>query len=69
MQGGLKISSINELSAISESLTNHVDEGKRKQLVCVHWIKQKCVKGNNCDYLHVFDESKVPVCRYFQKDG
>lgn len=33
------ISSINELAAISSSLTNHVDEVKRKQLVCVHWIK------------------------------
>lgn len=69
MPSAVNISSINELSAIHTSLTTHVDEQKRKQLVCVHWIKQKCVRGDNCDYLHVYDEQKIPVCRFFQKDG
>lgn len=67
--GQTHIQSINELSAFHSSLTNHVEEQKRKQLVCVHWIKEKCVRGTGCDYLHVYDQSKIPVCRFWQKDG
>ena len=35
----------------------------------MHWLKQKCVRGDNCDFLHVYDESKMPVCKYWQKEG
>jgi len=46
-----------------------VDEGKRKQLVCVHWMRSNCARGKDCDFLHSYDAKKVPICRYYQKDG
>ena len=63
------ISSINDLTAVNQSLQYHVDEQKRKKLVCVHWIKQRCTRGETCDYLHSYDADKLPICRYFTQNG
>lgn len=63
------MSSINVVQAVAQSLNYNVDESKRKQLVCIHWIKNRCTRGDDCDYLHVYIEEKVPVCRYQQQTG
>ena len=60
---GAVLSSINDLTALNQSLMYHVDEQKRKKLVCVHWIKQRCTRGEGCDYLHSYDPEKLPICR------
>ena len=62
---GPMIQSINDLTALNQSLLYHVDEQKRKKLVCVHWIKSRCTRGETCDYLHSLDKEKLPVCKYF----
>ena len=49
------------------SLNSTVQESKRKQSVCVHWMKDACKKGGKCEFLHVFDEDKLPVCKFFQQ--
>jgi cleavage and polyadenylation specificity factor subunit 4 len=46
-----------------------VDESKRKRTVCVHWLSNQCKKGDNCEFLHIYDPDKIPPCRFFQKDG
>ena len=57
--------SINDVEANIRSLDQTVDEGKRKQSVCVHWMKDACKKGSKCEFMHVFNEDRVPVCRFY----
>jgi len=54
---------------MADSLNYTVDEDKRKQKVCVHWLKKSCKKGDDCEYLHVLIQDKVPICKFFQKNG
>jgi len=44
------------------------DEGKVKKTVCIHWMQNQCKKGDKCEFLHVYDEDKIPPCRYYMKD-
>jgi hypothetical protein len=59
--------SINDVNAKWSSLNSTTQENKRKQSVCVHWMKDACKKGGKCEFLHVFDEDKLPVCKFFQQ--
>jgi hypothetical protein len=33
--------------------------GKRRTVVCKHWLRGLCKKGDLCDYLHEYDDDKV----------
>jgi cleavage and polyadenylation specificity factor subunit 4 len=46
-----------------------VDDTKRKRTVCVHWLKNQCKKNDACEYLHVYQEEKIPPCKYFMMGG
>ena len=61
--------SFNQLIALNESSNLRSDESKHKKIVCVHWLKGQCKKSQDCEYLHVYLEDKVPTCRYFLSDG
>lgn len=37
--------------------------------VCRHWLKNLCMKGDKCDYLHVYDPNRMPECLFFLKYG
>lgn len=52
-----------------DSWNQKKDESKVKSTVCVHWMQNQCKKGDGCEFLHVYDEGKIPACRYWQKDG
>ena len=39
--------------------------GKRRTVVCKHWLRGLCKKGDMCDYLHEYDEDKMPVCQFY----
>lgn len=41
----------------------------RRGTVCRHWLRNLCVKGDKCDYLHVFDPNKMPECMWWLKTG
>ena len=41
----------------------------RTQTVCRHWLRGLCMKGNACGFLHQFEASRMPVCRFFAKYG
>ncbi|KAH7823218.1 putative cleavage and polyadenylation specificity factor subunit 4 [Monocercomonoides exilis] len=40
-----------------------------KKVVCKHWFKGLCMKGNQCDFLHVYDLTLMPECKFFARDG
>lgn len=40
-----------------------------RQTVCRHWLKGLCMKGDSCGFLHQFDPTRMPVCRFFAKHG
>eukprot|EP01053_Blabericola_migrator_P009952 Blabericola_migrator_1__9951@NODE_54_length_16124_cov_113_894563_g50_i0_p5_GENE_NODE_54_length_16124_cov_113_894563_g50_i0NODE_54_length_16124_cov_113_894563_g50_i0_p5_ORF_typecomplete_len492_score65_62YTH/PF04146_15/7_2e03YTH/PF04146_15/2_9e34Torus/PF16131_5/6_4e07Torus/PF16131_5/0_42zfCCCH_3/PF15663_5/1_4e06zfCCCH_3/PF15663_5/1_6zf_CCCH_4/PF18345_1/1_1e08zf_CCCH_4/PF18345_1/9_5e03zf_CCCH_4/PF18345_1/3_5e03zf_CCCH_4/PF18345_1/8_7e03zfCCCH/PF00642_24/4_7e05zfCCCH/PF00642_24/2_2e02zfCCCH/PF00642_ len=39
------------------------------QVVCRHWLRGMCIKGDSCDFLHIFDPSRMPPCRQYGKHG
>ena len=40
-----------------------------RQTVCRHWLRNLCMKGNACGFLHQFDKSRMPTCRFYAKYG
>ena len=40
-----------------------------RQTVCRHWLRNLCMKGDKCGFLHQFDKERMPTCRYFAKYG
>lgn len=40
-----------------------------RQTVCRHWLRSLCMKGDACGFLHQFDKSRMPVCRFFRLYG
>lgn len=38
-------------------------------VVCKHWLRGLCKKGDACEFLHVFVLSKMPECWFFSKYG
>ncbi|CEM06401.1 unnamed protein product [Vitrella brassicaformis CCMP3155] len=41
----------------------------RHSVVCKHWLKGMCMKGDACDFLHQYDLSRMPECPTFLKTG
>ncbi|KDO17470.1 hypothetical protein SPRG_16972, partial [Saprolegnia parasitica CBS 223.65] len=55
------------LAAASTALPQDEDakkDFKRGTVVCRHWLRGLCMKGDNCEFLHQFDMSKMPECRW-----
>ena len=43
---------------------------KEKAIVCKHWLRGLCKKGDaQCEFLHEYDMSKMPICQFFSSDG
>ena len=61
--------SINQMRAIVDSAHYRVDESKRKQTVCVHWLKGTCKKGSECEFLHSYDKERIPRCKWYDQEG
>ena len=40
-----------------------------RQTVCRHWLRSLCMKGDSCGFLHQYDKSRMPVCRFFRLYG
>ncbi|EJD76558.1 hypothetical protein LOAG_16507 [Loa loa] len=38
-----------------------------KAVVCKHWLRGLCKKGDQCEFLHEYDLSKMPECFFFSK--
>ena len=46
--------------------TTSPDESRKHTIVCTHWLRNLCKKGENWEYLHSYDPSKMPIWKYFQ---
>ncbi|KAJ5076198.1 cleavage and polyadenylation specificity factor subunit 4-related [Anaeramoeba ignava] len=46
-----------------ETLDRTLRKGK-KFIVCKHWLRGLCKKGDECEFAHIYDHRKMPVC-YF----
>ncbi|ETO27410.1 CCCH-type zinc finger-containing protein [Reticulomyxa filosa] len=40
-----------------------------KSIVCKHWLRGLCKKDDNCEFLHMYDMSKLPPCHFFNTFG
>lgn len=40
-----------------------------RQTVCRHWLRSLCMKGEACGFLHQYDKSRMPICRFFRLYG
>uniref|UniRef100_A0ACD5YNH4 Uncharacterized protein n=4 Tax=Avena sativa TaxID=4498 RepID=A0ACD5YNH4_AVESA len=43
--------------------------GSFQQVVCRHWLRGLCMKGESCGYLHQYDQDRLPVCHFFRAYG
>eukprot|EP01071_Lankesteria_metandrocarpae_P008505 Lankesteria_metandrocarpae@DN497_c0_g1_i1.p1 len=43
--------------------------GGGKHIVCRHWLRNMCIKGDFCDFTHQYDFDKMPICRQYHKVG
>ena len=42
---------------------------RRHRVVCKHWLRGLCKKGDSCDFLHRLDHDLMPECWYFTQFG
>jgi len=42
---------------------------RRHKVVCKHWLRGLCKKGDDCDFLHKLDHDRMPDCWYFTQFG
>jgi len=35
---------------------------KHKREVCRYWMKNLCTKGSSCEFLHMWDQNRMPKC-------
>ncbi|KAH8179446.1 torus domain-containing protein [Sarocladium implicatum] len=44
-------------------------EGGLNSLVCKHWLRGLCKKGEQCEFLHEYNLRKMPECNFFLNNG
>jgi cleavage and polyadenylation specificity factor subunit 4 len=42
---------------------------QRSVIICKHWLKGLCKKGDACEFLHEYNVRKMPECWFFNKHG
>jgi cleavage and polyadenylation specificity factor subunit 4 len=47
--------------------TSAKHDPRLRTVVCRHWLRDLCMKGNACEFLHQYDLSKMPLCRHGDK--
>ncbi|NWI33517.1 CPSF4 factor, partial [Sula dactylatra] len=40
---------------------------RERMVVCKHWLRGLCKKGNGCDFLHEYNVTKMPECYFYSK--
>lgn len=44
-------------------------QGGLNSLVCKHWLRGLCKKGEHCEFLHEYNLRKMPECNFFMRNG
>lgn len=39
------------------------------KVVCKHWLRGLCKKGDHCEFLHEYNLRKMPECLFYSKNG
>lgn len=47
----------------------HVSPMFSNKIVCKHWLRGLCKKGDHCEFLHEYNLRKMPECLFFSKNG
>ncbi|KAF5686588.1 putative 3' processing complex [Fusarium denticulatum] len=53
---------------VSDSKTSQ-PSGGLNSLVCKHWLRGLCKKGEHCEFLHEYNLRKMPECNFFMRNG
>ncbi len=48
----------------SNMLTSAKYDPRLRTVVCRHWLRDLCMKGTACEFLHQYDLIKMPLCRH-----
>ncbi|RDA89155.1 hypothetical protein CP532_2307 [Ophiocordyceps camponoti-leonardi (nom. inval.)] len=49
--------------------TTMMQSGGLNSLVCKHWLRGLCKKGEHCEFLHEYNLRKMPECNFFMRNG
>ncbi|GFH59844.1 hypothetical protein CTEN210_16320 [Chaetoceros tenuissimus] len=48
-------------------VTSAKNDPRLRTVVCRHWLRDLCMKGAACEFLHQYDLTKMPLCRHGDK--
>ncbi|KAI1111036.1 hypothetical protein F5Y14DRAFT_443573 [Nemania sp. NC0429] len=48
---------------------NTTSSSSYNSLVCKHWLRALCKKGEGCEFLHEYNLRKMPECNFFVRNG
>lgn len=48
---------------------HNVSNSFQSSLVCKHWLRGLCKKGDQCEFLHEYNLRKMPECNYWSRYG
>ena len=79
-EGGLDAGTINTTASVQSvqseavataepAVINATGRRSFRQTVCRHWLRGLCMKGDACGFLHQYDKSRMPICRFFRLFG
>ena len=40
-----------------------------QQVVCKHWLRDACVKGEDCEFIHEFNDRLIEECAFYNRFG
>jgi len=49
------------------NLTSAKHDPRLRTVVCRHWLRDLCMKGSACEFLHQFNLEKMPLCRHGER--
>jgi len=55
----------------SAAMANRPQAGSKhfRAIVCKYWLRNSCVLGDRCEFLHRNDRDKLPICDEYKKYG
>lgn len=59
---GTLVQSSSPTSSSQILLTIAKHDPRLRTVVCRHWLRDLCMKGSACEFLHQYDLSKMPLC-------
>ncbi|KAI1265017.1 hypothetical protein F5Y18DRAFT_72929 [Xylariaceae sp. FL1019] len=61
--------SLTSPQAASQPPASQANNSSYNSLVCKHWLRALCKKGEGCEFLHEYNLRKMPECNFFVRNG